>query len=385
MSTILFTGVTGQVDSSLAPLLQERGHRVLYLIRPNNGQDATARLREVLPHLRETDIAINGDVTLPNAGISEAERKKWKGQIDKIIHGAASIKFDEAVAEETRYINVDGTHNMLNLAEELGVKEFHFLSTAYVAGSARTFAETDFDVGQTTRNAYESSKWAAERLVREWSGGKFSVHRLGIVIGDSKTGYVQAFNGYYGFLIGFWRLLQSLRPRWETKKEECLQQGISFSEDGFLELPLCVDCSPTSRINLVPTDWLSSTLAYLLDLPASNQTFHLTHPSPPRVQWAMEVSLEHLGIRGVQYKDSVDFSQYPLLQRFQSGLDRNLNRYLPYVTHEPVFDCTHLVHTLAERYVPPPAIDKALLVKMLDYAKSVNFGQKVRQPIHSGD
>jgi len=136
---------------------------------------------------------------------------------------------------------------------------------------------------------------------------------------------------------------------------------------------------------LVPTDWLSSTLAYLLDLPASNQTFHLTHPSPPRVQWAMEVSLEHLGIRGVQYKDSVDFSQYPLLQRFQSGLDRNLNRYLPYVTHEPVFDCTHLVHTLAERYVPPPAIDKALLVKMLDYAKSVNFGQKVRQPIHSGD
>ena len=378
MSTILLTGVTGQVGSSLAPLLQERGHRVLYLIRPNNGQDATARLREVLPYLRETDIVLSGDVTLPFAGISEADRRKWKGQIDKVIHGAASIKFDEAVAEETRYINVDGTRTMLNLAEELGVKEFHFLSTAYVAGSARTFAETDFDVGQTTRNAYESSKWAAERLVRSWSAGKFSIHRLGIVIGDSKTGYSKYFNGYYGFFIGFWRLLQSLRQRWETKPEECLQQGVSFSEDGFLELPLCIGCSPTSKLNLVTTDWLSSMLTCLFDRPATNQTFHLVHPSPPRVQWVIETSLEHLGIRGVQYRETTDFSQYPILQRFQSGLDRNLNRYLPYVTHEPVFDCTHLMCTLGERYVPPPAVDKALLVKMLDYAKSVNFGQKVR-------
>ena len=208
---------------------------------------------------------------------------------------------------------------------------------------------------------------------------------MGIVIGDSKTGYVQSFNGYYGFFIGFWRLLQSLRQRWEAKREECLQQGISFSEDGFLNLPLCIDCSSTSRLNLVTTDWLSLMLTYLFDLPASNQTFHLVHPSPPRVQWVIEASLEHLGIRGVQYKDSVDFSNYPMLQRFQSGLDRNLNRYLPYVTHEPVFECQNLKGTLAERYVPPPAIDKALLVKMLDYAKSVNFGQKVRQPVHSGD
>ena len=378
MSTILMTGVTGQVGSTVAPLLQERGHRVLYLIRPSDGKDAVARLREVIPDLRENDIAISGDVTLPFAGISEVDRRKWKGQIDKVVHGAASIKFDEAVAEETRYINVDGTRTMLALTEELGVPEFHYLSTAYVAGSARAFAETDFDVGQTTRNAYESSKWAAERLVRDWSAGKFSIHRLGIVIGDLKTGYVQSFNGYYGFFIGFWRLLHSLRQRWETKREECLEQGISFSEDGFLELPLCIDCSPTSKINLVTTDWLSQTLIRLLDLSASNQTFHLVHPSPPRVQWIIETSLEHLGIRGVVYRDSVDFSTRPMLKRFQSGLDRNLNRYLPYVTHEPVFDCENLKRTLAERYVPPSAIDKALLVKMLDYAKSVNFGQKVR-------
>ncbi len=385
MSTILLTGVTGQVGSSLAPLLQERGHRVLYLIRPNNGQDATARLREVIPYLRETDIVLSGDVTLPYAGISEADRRKWKGQIDKVVHGAASIKFDEAVAEETRYINVDGTRTILNLAEELGVKEFHFLSTAYVAGSARTFAETDFDVDQTTRNAYESSKRAAERLIRSWSRGKFTIHRLGIVIGDSKTGYVQFFNGYYGCTIPFWRLLQMLRRKWEVEPEELAKYGIEFRGDGFLKLPLCMDCSSTSTLNLVTSDWVSKTLSDLLEVPSRNQTYHLVDPAPPKVQWVIETSLRHLGIIGLRYGENLEPPEHSLLRRLQNGLDRGLNRYRPYITHEPIFKCENLKRTLKERYASPPVVDEALLVKMLDYAKSVSFGQKVRQPIHSGD
>lgn len=380
MSTILFTGVTGQVGSSLAPLLQKRGHRVLYLIRPTDGKDAVARLREVVPELRETDIAIDGDVTLPYAGFNEADRRKWKGRIDKIVHGAASIKFDEAVAEETRYINVDGTNNVLRLAEELGVHDFHFLSTAYVAGSARVFTETDFDVGQTTRNAYESSKFSAERLVRDWSGGKFSIHRLSIIVGDSHNGVVHAFNGYYGFLVPFWRLLQSLRQKWEVESEECLKHGIQFS-DGLLELPLYMDCSLTSTLNLVTSDWVSLILADLFDLPSSNQTYHLVNPAPSRVQWTIEVSLRHLGVGGLQYGKSLEHSEHSLLRRLQGGLDRGLNRYRPYITHEPIFGCDNLKSTLRERYVPPPVIDEVLLVKMLDYAKSVNFGQRIRQSV----
>jgi len=47
MSTILFTGVTDQVGSFLAPLLQKRGNQVLYLIRPNGDKDETERLREI--------------------------------------------------------------------------------------------------------------------------------------------------------------------------------------------------------------------------------------------------------------------------------------------------------------------------------------------------
>ena len=199
---ILLTGGTGLVGSCLAPLLQEN-NELLCLIRPDHKKDANARLMEVLPFSKKNTTAINGDVTLPRAGMASADIDRWKGKVDKIVHGAASIKFDEAVSEETKRTNIGGTQNMLDLAKELEVKEFHFLSTACVAGSARSFKETDFDVGQTTRNAYEKSKLEAERIVRHWNGGKFSVHRMSIVIGNSTNGYVKTSTGITGFLQDF--------------------------------------------------------------------------------------------------------------------------------------------------------------------------------------
>ena len=131
MQTILLTGVTGQVGSALAPLLQEKGYRVLYLIRPNGEKDAQARLREILPNLREgMDIAIGGNVTLPNAGVCADDLQKWCGKVDKVVHGAAAISFEDSDAEKTRLTNVEGTYNMLRLAEELHASDFHYISTA---------------------------------------------------------------------------------------------------------------------------------------------------------------------------------------------------------------------------------------------------------------
>lgn len=372
---ILLTGATGLVGSCLAPLLQEN-HELLCLVRPDKKRSASARLLDIMPFLKKNSFALSGDITLPNAGISVIERNLWKGKIDKIVHGAASIKFDEAISEETKAINIGGTKTILSLAKELEVKEVHYLSTAYVAGSARSFMENEFNVGQTTRNAYEKSKLEAERLVRNWTDGKFSIHRMSIVIGDSINGFVKDFNGYYGFFTGFWRLRSSLHQRWMSgKKEELIRQGISFDEDGFLELPLSINCSPTSTLNLVTSDWLAGHLKKLIDIPADNQTFHLVHPSPPRVQWVIEVSLEYLKIRGIQFRQN-NHASGPMLERLQSSIDRNINRYLPYVTQEANFGRTNIKRVLGTQYIPPPAINESLLHKMLDYAIKVNFGKE---------
>lgn len=378
MFTILMTGVTGQVGSSLARSLQACGFRVLYLIRPSKGSLPSDRLRNAIIGLRrDYDIAVSGDVTQPYAGMSESDRQRWKGKINMIIHGAASIKFDEASGDETRAINIDGTANMLQLADALGVEEFHYVSTAYIAGDAKVFGENDFDIGQAYRNPYESSKKIAEGLVRAWHG-KFSIYRLSIVIGDSSSGYVNAFNGYYGFLLPFWRLFQIQKQKWHVDSDGCRKEGVCFNEDGLLDLPLTINCSLTSTLNLVTSDWVSCTLANLFKIPCSNQVYNIVNPDPPNVEWAIETSLRYLGITGLSYGGKIDLPRHSFLGRLQAMVNRGLKEYLTYVTQEPKFVGDNLRRVLKDKYVSPPIIDEGLMSKMVNFAISENFGQKER-------
>ena len=64
----------------------------------------------------------------------------------------------------------EGTRRVLEFAERCqargGLRRLSHISTAYVAGEhAGCFSEDDLDVGQRFRNAYEQSKFEAERLV----------------------------------------------------------------------------------------------------------------------------------------------------------------------------------------------------------------------------
>jgi nucleoside-diphosphate-sugar epimerase len=367
---VLFTGATGQIGSELVQYLQKMDYLVLCLVRAKNGEDCTARLNKAIGGPIENCVAVSGDLVLAYAGMSEVDRNKWRGKIDMIVHGGASVRFDEKSANETRMTNINGTKNMLALADDLGVKQFHYIGTAYIAGNAEVFREEDVDVGQVASNAYESSKKIAEELVRNWQG-KFSVHRLSIVIGDSKTGFVNAFYGYYGFLAPFLRLLQILK----SKQDECVSSGI-VKNNGCIYLPIAIGCSLDSTLNLVTGDWVAQTLAKLIALPCVNQTYHLVNPNPPKVQWAIETSLRLLGIDGLVYGKKLEFSSGSLLNSLQKVVNRGLKEYLKYVNVEPKFVCDNLRLALKGAYVPPPVIDQALLAIMISYAKSVNFGQK---------
>ncbi len=372
--TVLLTGVTGQVGSELAKLLQQNGVQTVCLIRRQGEKSAQDRLNEVMEANLEGVIAVEGDVTLPKGGFSDDDIIKWSMRIDKIIHCAAAIEFDEKYAEKVRLVNTEGTRNMLELADILGVTDFHYVSTAYVAGSARVFGENDLEVGQASFNAYERAKIEAEKLVHAWgiNGKSFTIHRLPIVIGNSKDGKVQGFHSYYGFAIPFWHLLKTMRQRWDKDQDNCKKDGVFFDEQDRMTIPLFIDCSEKSVLNMVPVDWVVETMFKLLKMPSSNQTYHLVHNNPPKVKWVFEVSLNDLGIDGVVY-DSTP-KQSALMDRIQNGFDKKINIYRQYIKHGPVFTHDNLVRVLGDNYVSPPDTDEAMLKKMLTYAKSVNFG-----------
>lgn len=371
MAAILLTGVTGTVGSSLAPLLKERGHKLICLVR---GSNPVARLEKVLGNADDI-VVFNGDVTLPNLGICDCQMRSWKAKIDKVIHCASSIKFDEALAEETTCVNVCGTQNVLDFAREMEIPEVHHASTAYVAGNAESFGENDLDVGQTCRNVYERTKLEAEKLVKGWSYGRHSIYRLGIVVGDTVTGYTPSFNGFYVFANRYWQFKQALACK-RAGLEKYKANGIGFNPDGMLRLPIWGNFSPTSTLNIVPIDWVSKSLVDLAEVSAGGQVFHVVHPQPPKVRWLNDVSLKHLGITGFRYGNSTGHDSRTLLGKFQRVFDRGTVPYIPYITHETKFEVSNMPCALGKNYVPPSDVDETFVAKLLDYAKSVNFGKK---------
>ena len=151
-----------------------------------------------------------------------------------------------------RQINVEGTRRVLEFAERAqargGLRRLSYISTAYVAGEhAGRFNEDDLDVGQRFRNAYEQSKFEAERLV---GGARLpvTVLRPSIVVGERDSGWTQSFNVLY----------------WPLR---------AFSRGAYVALPARGD----APVDVVPVDYVADAIFALSQAPeAEGSTYHLT-------------------------------------------------------------------------------------------------------------
>jgi thioester reductase-like protein len=167
MAHILLTGGTGALGSSILRLLTPH-HTVSCLARAKGAQSAHERIFRLVENTARLNV-IEGDITKPHCGLSEATLKALEGTIDMVVHCAASIDFANEL--EAMTANVVGLTSVLDVAQRLNIKDFRHVSTAYVAGDSTRFSEHDLDAGQKLRNPYEQSKWTGERLVHTWSGG----------------------------------------------------------------------------------------------------------------------------------------------------------------------------------------------------------------------
>ena len=375
------TGVTGTVMNPLCARLLKDGHTVVALVR--SGKDVSPRERLlatlcVNEEARGRLFVLQGDITQELAGVSAEDQQHWVSKIEKVVHGAASIKFVETPDNQVFRANVSGTENTLCLAQQLGVPEFHYISTAYVCGDAKWFAEEDTGENQHHRNAYEASKARAEQMVRGFPG-KFSIYRIPIVVGNSQTGEINSFSGYYGFLATFWQLRNSLLKRWERDLEACLKGGISLDGEGYLHVPLSIPCSQEGPLNLVPLDWLTEMFTVLVQQYAEGKTFHLTHPSPRGVRETMVASLAHMGFRGIACGAELQECRKPrndLIGRIQRGIITNIGPYIPYTSKDrEVFHNTIAVQALGLKWKQPPDMNSEVVGRFLRYAKKRNFGR----------
>ena len=144
MSTILVTGASGFVGSHMVPALVDAGHRVLALVRDDDG--AAVVMRRLAPSQREAVETRTGDVTRPEtlpAALAGA---------DAVLHLVA-VPRDWDGGATLRLVNTEGTRNILRAASDAGVRRFVHL------GALGVVDDPDLHYG--------SSKVKGMALVRE--------------------------------------------------------------------------------------------------------------------------------------------------------------------------------------------------------------------------
>src|SRR3954451_20089482 len=195
--TFLLTGFPGFLAGRLAPrlLAGDDEARIVALVEPRMLERARALAPEGVD-------VVAGDITDPALGLDAPTYERLAGEVVRVFHLAAV--YDLAVgAEPAERVNVTGTQHVLDFCRRAArLERHHYVSTAYVAGlRSGLVLESELAAGQAFKNFYESTKFAAEVLVQaSMDAVPTTVYRPAIVVGDSRTGQTQKFDGPYYLL-----------------------------------------------------------------------------------------------------------------------------------------------------------------------------------------
>jgi nucleoside-diphosphate-sugar epimerase len=187
--TVLLTGGSGVLGRALLPRLRDFDVVCLVHRSPVCGPNVTT---------------VPGDIAKPMFGLAEQAYAELTARVDAIIHCAAVTDFNrtDGSLEAT---NIKGTEHVTAFAAAAAAKPvLYHVSTAFV------HTTTAGDRGRTAIG-YASSKSAAEQIVRS-SGVPHLILRPSVVIGDSGTGEIAAFQGLHQVVAGLFAGIVPMIP-----------------------------------------------------------------------------------------------------------------------------------------------------------------------------
>ncbi|MEO7836320.1 MAG: SDR family NAD(P)-dependent oxidoreductase [Acidimicrobiales bacterium] len=209
---VLITGASGYLGRLLARRYAEAGSAVLLAVRGAGRERLEDDLGGCGGRLRFVEVDLERED--PFASVDSECRRS----ITRIVNAAAVTRFN-VERELARRVNVEGTRRALELARTCpALESFGQLSTVYATGlRAGVIAETDYDDTAGFANAYEWSKWEAERLVLAAGDVPWRLLRVATVVAGDDSGSVTQYNAFHETLkLWFYGLLSLIPGRGET-------------------------------------------------------------------------------------------------------------------------------------------------------------------------
>jgi thioester reductase-like protein len=356
---LLVTGATGFLGMHLVRQLLDQNPdlSLALIIRDRPGELGRQRADSFLPQAHRSRVQVfSGDVSQPNLGLDANSRQQLNSEVTRVIHSAATVRFDHTL-DEARRTNVEGTRHILDFAASTrNLRSFAYVGTAYVAGErSGLILENELAVGQGYRNTYEQTKSEAEALVRTRLDSLPGVIlRPSIIVGDSRTGVTSSFKMMY------WPLKIYARGLWRT-----------------------VPGYPDAVLDIVPVDFVADAIAQaIFDDAAIGTTMHLC--AGPRasatIQQVAQRAKEYFEGPEPRYVDPAFFFAVirPLLYLGLWGRKRRVlvsgRAYRDYFSMRMQFDTSVAERLLAPAAIRPPHV-LDYLDRLFNYCVASDWGR----------
>ena len=349
------TGYPGFIGKRLVHRLAERqggkDARLVLLVQPKNVRAAERALAAAGAQAE----VVEGDVEQMHLGLSGGEFKAIARDVTDIWHLAARTFGAERA--DLRRVNVEGTRNVLDLAEAArGLRRLNHFSTAYVSGDRiGVILEDELAMGQRFHNAYEETKFQAELLVRRAQADlPATIYRPSVVVGDSRTGEIDRFEGPYALAI-----LLVASP---------------------LAVPLPLPGDAVAPLNVVPVDFIVDAALSIAENPAgAGRTVHLVDPSPLSARRVYEMIAARAGKKlppvSVPARVFQALLQLPLLER----LARVHRPAIEYLNHLAIYNCRTLLELLDGTGIQCPPIT-SYLDRLIEFVQAT-FARRREQEL----
>jgi thioester reductase-like protein len=347
-SSIFLTGGTGFLGKRLLLWLATWPDTTVYVLCRKGAEARLNKLLASTPGLSAKLRVVHGDITLPGLGIDgEVVDALNRNRID-VFHCAAV--YNLAVDEETAHrVNTKGTRNVLDFAASLpALRRFHHISTIIVSGD-RTgkIYENELDKGQGFKNNYEYSKFHAEKVIIQYSDQiPATIYRPAIIIGDSRDGCADKFDGLY-FGLGL------------------MVRGL---------LPMLIPGAGRVPLHVVPVDFVAEAIADIARHDDTiGKTFHVCDPNPAPIGELIYQAKEMLQGRAQVLHIPVSVMRAIAALPFFSSLAKMPAQIIPYMYQETAYDMTNTAEVLQRSGIVCPPIEK-YFEKVVRFFE-VNYGR----------
>jgi len=380
---IALTGTTGFLGSHLMATLLSKGYNIIVFGRSAKNESLKERISRLLywfgfDSCLDQVTCVDTDLSQDNLGIPMGEYSRLCSVVDSVIHCASDTSFSESKREKVMAANINNLKGILEFSKNAHVNFFHYISTAYVAGTGVTYCKETLSSVKTFTNVYEESKAEAEKIISRFCEKNsicLSIIRPSIVYGDSQSGRSLKFNALY-FPV---RSAQTIRDIYlndilNNGGLKAAKNGIFIDKEDYLFLPLKIYLPHEGNINIIPVDYFVNTTIKIIENCSSNGIYHLTNPFHTSMKIIAKYYEQLMKVNGVEIIYGPmpdDLIRNPAEELF----DRFIEPYRPYLSDIRVFDRTNTI--LATENLNPPEFTYDIFKICMEYAIKVNWGTSI--------